>query len=226
MIPESRFAFVPNVACSNDTLCLGVSPSLGLGAAVWTTPRTDGIEMARHRSLLHAMERLLRAYPNLQIWLLAGHRVEQPDTRIARYLGLWKSLQRRGLDLPEGRAIDETCVTNENGVRFFGALAIRLRDLEKALKIVSNESGAIVAADELTSGRVAAEAIVHGWPVVSTKPPEEILELVHSAGGFVAYAYGEFDDPSTTAAVFGRPDSVKLLEPSTGSGAKPTESGC
>ena len=211
MIPESHFSFVPNVACSNGTLCLGVSPSLGLAAAVWTTPRRDGIEAARHQSLLHAMEGLLCAYPKLQIWLLAGHRVEQPDTRITRYLGLWKSLQRRGLVVPEGRMIEETCVASDNGVRFFGAISIGLRDLERALRIVSNESGAIVAADELASSQIATEAIMRGWPVVGTKPPEEILELVQSAGGFAAYVYGEFDDPCTTAAVFGQPDSVKFL---------------
>lgn len=211
MISEPRFSFVPNVACSNDTLCLAVSATLGLAAAVWTTPRSNGIETTRHESLGDAIERLLLVYPRLQTWLLAGHRIDQPDTRITRHLRLWSSLQRRGLELPTGQPIEERCVEGESGLRFFGAVPLDLVDLGKALSIITQESGAIVAVYEEVAGRLAAAAIAKGWPECSTTPPEAILEAVCLTGGFVVNVYGEFDDPSVIAAIFGKRDSVKGL---------------
>lgn len=211
MISEPRFFFVPNVAYSNDTLSLAVSAALGLAAAVWMTPRSNGIEAARHESLKNSIERLLLVYPKLQTWLLVGHRTHQPDTRITRHLRLWKSLQKRGLDLPTGQAMEEACVKSESGVRFFGAVRLDLADLGKALRITTQESGAVIVLDETVADRFAAETIAQGWPEHSTIPPEAILEAVCLVGGFVVNVYGEFDDPSIVAAVFGRHDSVKEL---------------
>lgn len=211
MLPKMRFALVHNIGCSNGVLSLGVSPSLKVAAAVWLISRTGTVACARAECLKFAVERFLDHYPNWQLWLVAGHRAVQPDNRITRHFGLWNSLKKRGTSIPTGEYITEVVVPCERGMRCFGAVRFTPDQMDTVCSVLSAESATIVAFDSLHSPNFINELVVRGWSPNSTRPPEEILERVCSAGGAVIGFFGEFDDVEGAAAVMGNIDLVAGL---------------
>lgn len=212
MISRMRFALVSNVACANEVLSIGISPSLRIAAAIWIAARISAVANSRVECLKFAIERLLEHYPKWELWLITGHRTVQPDNRLTRHFGLWKSLARRGNDMPTGDFIEETFVPCEGGIRFFGGVKFAPQEVDRVCGILTAEGGAIVALDGAHGRNFLKELVGRGWAQKNTKPPEEILESVCPAGGLVIDLFGEFDDSEIAAAVMGKEELVARLD--------------
>lgn len=209
-----KFTLVPNVACTSNVLSIGVSPSLGIAAAVWTATQAGLIASVRLNCLKHAIRILLEHYPSWELWLVASHRVAQPDNRITRHFGLWKSLQKRGVRIPSGDFLRESSIASESGMRYFGAVCFASDQLEAVCDVLSSESAAIFACDSVSARSIAERLVESGWSQHNTAPPEEILERVCSEGGVVVNVFGEFDDVEIAAAVMGKAELVARLSDS------------
>jgi hypothetical protein len=205
-----HFAFLPNVAVSNDVLSLPISPSLRISAAVWRDSRTGSIESARLNCLAFALEQVWRHYPNSELWLLASHRGVQPDTKIVRHFGLWKSLEKRGAAAPIGAALCESIVEVEGGVRLFGATTFTTNQLDKVAKVMSCEFGVIVAATDARIRNTLERLVTQGWSQ-GASIPEEIVEAVCPEKGLVVGVFGEFDDGDVAVAVLGEEELTVSL---------------
>jgi hypothetical protein len=154
---------------------------------------------------------LTASYPSWELWLLAGHRAVQPDNRITRYNGFWKSLKRRRIPLPNGHYLEEGMQSSEGGLRFFGAMHFGLDQLECVHEILMAEQAAIAMVSQAQSATLIPPLIQQGWAVCNTAPPEEILETVCPKSGVVVGVYGEFDDPDVSVGAIGKKEVVERI---------------
>ena len=210
---DMRFEFVPDVSAKNEILSLAISPALKLAAGVWTEKAEDSLATARLNCLHYSLGRLKANWPDWEFCLLAGHKPLQPDNRITRYRGLWKSLVARGADLPHGDFVNESVVVVEGGVRAFGAVRFELSQLKAIHSIMLMTQAAITFTTVSAVLTKVPLLTTRGWPLTNTKPPEEIVELVCDQSGIVIDAYGAFDDRDATVAAFGRKEVLDGLEP-------------
>lgn len=212
-IRNMRYDFVSNVSANNEILSLPISPALKLAACVWTEEVEDCLATARLNCLHHSLGRLKAGRPDWVFWLLAAHRTPQPDNRITRHRGLWKSLLAAGVDLPEGEFIDESVLTTEGGMRIFSALRFELSQVKAVHAIMLTTQAAIVFAEESAAITKVPVLVQRGWAMRNTKPPEEIVEVICEQSGLVVDAYGEFDDRDVSVAAIGRREVLAHLNP-------------
>jgi hypothetical protein len=206
-----RYEFVPDVSARNEILSLAISPTLKLAASVWTEEVEDSLATARLKCLHHSLGRLKANWPDWEFCLLAGHKTVQPDNRITRHRGLWKSLVAGGVDLPEGEFVNESVVVTEGGIRAFSATRFELRQLKTVHSIMLVTQAAIAFT---TTSAVRAKVPLlteRGWARTNTKPPEEIVEHICDHSGLVIDVYGEFDDREASVAVVGRKEVLDAL---------------
>jgi hypothetical protein len=207
-----RFNFVADVSRRNPVLSLAISPALPLSAAVWTAPVSTTILDARIICLTHALQNLTAQLPNGELWLIAAHKTLQPDNRISRYNGLWKSLQKAGAIVPSGEFIDESVLPFGNSIRVFGAVRCNWNQPEAINSILSTAQSALVILPRKQAENTLKTLVQHGWPVMNSKPPEEIVEAVCTQSGLVMEVYGEFDDPEVCVAAIGKEKVLNKLE--------------
>ena len=208
-----QYDFLPNVSVKNEVLSLRISAALQLVAGVWTERVEDTLTMARLNCLHHALSRLKENWPDWELCLLAAHKPTQPDNRLTRCRGFWKSLAAGGMELPQGDFIKESIIVVEGGIRGFGAATFELNQLEAIHSIMLTTQAAIAFT---TSSAVLTKMpllITRGWPLKNTKPPEEIVELICDQSGIVIDAYGAFDDREAIVAAIGRKEVLSGLEP-------------
>lgn len=199
-----RYDFIPDVTAKNEVLSLAISPTLKLAASVWTEKVQDSLITARLACLQHAVEELRDHRPDWVLWFLATQRTVQPDNRITRLRGLWKSLIAAGIDLPQGEFLNESIVATQDGMRTFGALRFELNQLQAVHSTMLVTQAAIAFTPE-SEGRAKVQLLTEqGWAMRNTKPPEEIVELICDDSGIVIDVYGEFDDCDASVAAFGR----------------------
>ena len=113
-IRDVNYDFVPDVSAKNETLSLAISPTLKLAAGVWTKEVEGSLATARLDCLHYSLGRLKANWPDWEFCLLAGHKTIQPDNRITRHRGLWKSLVAAGANLPQGEFIQESVVVSDD----------------------------------------------------------------------------------------------------------------
>lgn len=212
-IRDLRYDFVPDISANNDILSLAVSPSLKLAAGVWTLEVKDSLATAQLKCLDHSLKSLQANMPDWQFCLLAGHKTVQPNNRITRYRGLWKSLAAGGAVLPEGEFGSESVVVQEGGMRVFGAVRFALSQLKAVYCIMLMTQSAIAFARTSATVTKVPQLTDQGWAAPNTKPPEEIVEVICDRSGLVIDTYGEFDDRTVSVAAIGQKEVLIGLKP-------------
>jgi hypothetical protein len=132
---DPHHEFVEAVACPNAVLSIAVSPALKLAAAVWINCRLGSLANARLDCIRYVAEKLAAIEADWRFWLVATHRSLQPDTKITRHLGLWKSFKKRGLHLPIGDYLEETLTNLEGGGALLWRLALRARSTRPCARV-------------------------------------------------------------------------------------------
>jgi hypothetical protein len=205
-----HYDLVEDISRKNDVLSIAVSPTLRLAAAVWTVSVSvaDSISNARLNCLGFALGKLVANGPLRELWLIAGHYSWQPDNRITRHNGFWKSLAKGGIVLPQGDFVDEAVMESKDGLRAFGAVRFGLNQLEAIHSVMQAAQAAIIFVPKAQSTDNVSSVVRHGWAMSNTKPPEEILEAVCAQSGLVVDVYGEFDDREVSVAAVGKRDVI------------------
>jgi len=209
-----RCDFVDDISCKNSVLSVPVSPAHRLSAIVWTMPATGSLLHAQYNCLSYALQKLTTHFHGGNLWLIAGHETWQPDNRITRHNGLWKSLEKMGVLIPQGEFIRESVQTSNNGIRFFGAIHCDIGQL-KAIHAVmrATQSTLVLFPPTHTDKGFVQRLTQHGWEMANSKPPEEILVAVSAQLGLVVEVYGSFDDPDVSVAAIGKKDVLHNLLP-------------
>jgi hypothetical protein len=211
MTTDMRYDFINNVSCTNPVLSLAVTPALELSAAVWTTHVTDTVLDARLECLDYALRRLTSRLPNAQVWLIAAHKTLQQDNRITRHNGLWKSLQKGGVVIPQGECIGESVQLSENRIRVFDAVRCDINQV-KAIHSVMLAAQTALAVIPKKQDKEAVKGIVQqGWSMINSKPPEEALESICNQAGLIIELYGDFDDIEVSVAAIGKKEVLRTL---------------
>lgn len=208
---NSNKSLVPNIAEKNNLITLDVSREIGVAAIVWTETRSESLAKARVDCMKRALSGILDPRLKWKALLIASHRSIQPDNRIIRHIGLWKSFEKRGSGINRKNLTKEKMTIYDSGIRFFGASEFGLDELEIVSDLLASESAFIIAADESEVWGIADEIVNSGWKTSNTTPPEEILKLVSSKSAVAANIYGEFDDQEVKVAAFGGINIVSAI---------------
>ncbi len=212
-IDDMRYDFVQDVSIKNEVFSLAIDPTLKLAAGVWTEAVDDSLETARLNCLHCSLGKLKAIWPDWVFYLLACHRTIQPDNRITRHRGLWKSLVAGGAELPKGEFSKESFLTAEGGMRAFGAVRFEFDQIKAVHSIIQLTQAAIIFTSESSALAKVPTLVARGWATTNTKPPEEIVEIICDQWGITIDAYGEFDDRDACVAAIGRRDVVESLSP-------------
>lgn len=208
MISEIQAYYAPDVFVTNEVICLRRSSRLGnidlAGFALISENQMPNV--SHRRALEHLSSIASEKFCNLEFWLLAGHSVWQPDSRISRYHKLWRSLEKRGLDVCIGRNTREAAVESNDGIRFFGASQLDVKSCPQVASILEAEPISHLVALKLDSEGLIDDLLTDGWDRSSIGPSEKILKEVCSNGGLVFWLAGTFDDVESGLVGLGSPD--------------------
>lgn len=200
--------YIPNIGEKNSLFHVPHEDDLQLSAIVWTVDAAGSRREARVECLNQALRWALEERQEQELWLLSAHRTFQPDNRITRYNGLWNSMRRSGILIPEGESIEAPPLLSKDGLRFFGAIKCGAEQLESIDSVLVASQSALAVLHESCAQRVVSSIIHHGWSQRNSNPPTEMLESICANAGIVVQVYGEFDDREVLAATIGRKDEL------------------
>lgn len=206
-----KFNYIDNISHKNPVLTIPISPTLELSAVLWTTNVTDKVVNARLECLSYALRRLTSRLPNAEIWLIASHKTLQEDNRITRYNGLWKSLQKSGVLIPEGQCVGERVILYENRIRVFDAVRCTIDQIDAIHAVMLAAQTALVILPKTEAIETVNLIVQRGWGMRCSEPPEEALEPICTQGGLVLELYGEFDDIEVSVAAIGKIEVLHAL---------------
>lgn len=213
MTTEVRERIIDDITKSNDILVIaGLEFGDMVSAYTWTLPRLADIASARRQVLDLAMIRIREKFPQSNSWLFAGNRTLQPNNRITRHIGFWKSVANRGIVLPVGDFREE-CIEFGCEMRFSGSVKFSRESDAGIADILAAESGAIVFVDSSIDAGWMFESFKNvGGGKIDRHLPPDFLRAAVAARLIVVSVFGEFDDADVVAAVFTTPDLVASLK--------------
>lgn len=159
-------------------------------------------------SVLSEMFDIVRAhFTAYEIWVLVSNGGEVPDNRIVRHFGLWRGLEKGGVNLPPGERTNEFVVKGGEGVQFFGAIRLASPDFLEIVGMIKQHSSThIVMSDK---NEAVLNAVAHGWHYGSRKFPTAMLSYVSQYSMFLLAPVGDFDDIDGGAVALSTPPMIK-----------------
>lgn len=147
--------------------------------------------------------------PGSELWLLAGTRAWQPDTRVVRHYKLWGALRARGFKVPSDlQSGEEVMIHSEGKLKFFGATNLSELAPENAAQFLLKEQCAYIVA--LPRGLPLHTLLELGW--AGELPVDcAIISHVVEANALLLKRIGEFDDLERGLVAIGAPPVVNAL---------------
>lgn len=211
MTTNMRCTYVDNVSVRNDTLFIGVDSAEKYSAVTWASNASGQILQVRVDCLHEVSIKLALARPEWSFWLVGGHSTLQPDSRIVRYNGFWKSLEKANVKIPTGEFLNDTVESDEAGVRFFGAVRLHTDQSASINAVMMAAQAAVVFLPNADGAEIMMSLLEKKWSATNVKPPREILETICGHSGIVVDVYGSFDDPEVLVAGIGRKEVLDDL---------------
>jgi hypothetical protein len=182
-----------------------------VSALSWTCPAVDSLDSAHELCLRNALTALRRVLPSYQCWMIVTNRAVQPDTRISRYNGLWRSLANLGVQGTFREAMPETVQELDSGLRFFSALRVEEEDISLVRSIQSNAQTILVSYPSLIAPKLVQRMTHVGWTALERWPALGFIDMIVNTGGLLIEPFGEFDDDEAAIAVIARRDVIDYL---------------
>lgn len=215
-----------NLWVENEILLLDASRAAASGHA--SLQSVAGVSLLARRSgsepdlasLIHACgQRLQPTMSGLPVWIFVAHGPWQPDNRITRHRGLWRShAMRARWERPETVKSEAVAIAGAAGVRFAGVAAVDNTWLLEALELVRVDPACFLFVSH-RKDLVLPEQVKRLFDVVFTGGPADsqthidwqaLITAVCPLGDIVIRVSGGFDDPEGAIDLIGDP---KHLEP-------------
>lgn len=160
----------------------------------------------QEKALMELYGRIHACFPSHLVWLVISNGGKVPDTKIVRHCGLWRSLEKNAVELPEGERTSEYILEDDGEIQFFGGICLRYPRFQEVTRLISLHSSAhVVLSDNEHSVR---ELLSSGWFYDSRKFPTSILRQVERASMFFLAPLGEFDDMEGGAVAIAKPPLI------------------
>lgn len=211
MTTDMRYTYVDDVSVKNEVLFVNVDLKPKLAAGTWASKVSGPISQVRINSLREVFRKLSKGMPGWEFWLIGGHGTTQPNNRIVRFNGFWKSLQKANVKIPTGEFLDDTMADCGNGLRFFGAVRLGFDQSENVDAVMRAAQAAVAFLPKVDGAGIVTSLLEKKWRPTNVKPPKEILETICGHSGVVVDTYGEFDDPEVLVAGFGKKEVLADL---------------
>lgn len=190
----------------NESLITLLSTSGVVGVELQWASTTSTLD-----EIADEMDHLFGAPISRQKWLLIGHDLAQPDSRLVRHRGIWKSLGIDSKSVPLSE-ISEWCVEYADGIRFFGAVRATLEDFrEEILRIWVNEPNCwMVYAPKSTCALDFSSWLSGGWAGVSLMPQAVLLEAAVQRGLALVRCI-DVNQQAMSCLAVGAPSAIPLV---------------
>ena len=204
---SAKDIFVKNEVVNLDRVSLvAAKPLAGMGwQAVASSPQ-EALLLALRVVLALLKEKL----PHLEIWLLAGTSVWQPNTRIVRYYKLWAALKMRGLDIQtDSPSMEEVSVESDRGLKFFGAMKLSefAQDSIIAKTLLEERCTYLVA---MPSHFSPSPLLNIGWSG-ELSDDAKLIDFLAEADGLLLKQMGEFEAHERGVVAIGHPSLIDAL---------------
>lgn len=205
MTTENYFELTSNVFTANSVFNIPQKTHEGLGQLSAALRLYPGLPLSdrQEKALTELYARINAYFPNHLVWLLVSNGGKVPDTKIVRHYGLWRSLEKNGVELPEGERTSEHILEDGGDIQFFGGICLRHPRFQEVVRLVALHSSAHVVLSD--NERSVQELLSSGWFYDSRKFPISILRQVEKASMFFLVPLGEFDDMEGGAVAIARP---------------------
>lgn len=192
---------VINVPCARE------NDDVTLSAASYLIAKKEA-----HESLVTVLGFLFKLlserFSQYNIWLFIGNSASQPDTRIVRYRKMWGALKHRGLEILGASDLQETIVSVNGGIKFFGALRLSELSIETVINVLLDERCSYIAA--LPEGFDFQCALNRGWSGEISEDLDYFYCLCKKHG-LLLKRIGEFDDCERGFVSIALPELIRKL---------------
>jgi hypothetical protein len=137
-----------------------------------------GRPIANAAAFAEVTARIERVFSSAEYWMLSGHEVPQPKTRIVSYRKFWKSLNMNLSASSDD--LTEWCVSGAEGPRYFGVAKLSLlKDVDMFRLLDSFKTSWVMVLDGMHSASDLVRDIQVGWENSYVQCPEILLKFAH-----------------------------------------------
>ncbi|MBB1287296.1 hypothetical protein HRH25_23170 [Flavisolibacter sp. BT320] len=210
MITEPKYEWIEDVCSPNDVLFINVGEDCICPSAIaWAIVNKRSIDETRRDAISLALNKVKEMLPDWEKWLIVSNKALQPDTKIVRHLGLWKSIERRSIKFNSGERTEETLVLTKNGLKFIGAIKWNDHEFDDVLALMREEYAIIALVPQMATN--SSKNIIQNLQGYSgDNIVSKIIQSVCLENGVALSVFGEFDDPEIVVALIS--DKKNLTE--------------
>ena len=167
-------------------------------------------QSAKVRSLAEIDFRLKKVFTTPEYWLITGHEVPQPKSRIALHNKLWKSI---GINLaPVEDQVAEWCVASESGPRFFGVVKKELiNDVDMCKLFRLLKTTWLIAFDGITNASLLMRALALGWERSDYYCPKVLLDFAYENRTILIKHFGPFSGSNSGVIALGNAETIQQI---------------
>ncbi|MDR5826827.1 hypothetical protein P9250_03020 [Caballeronia sp. LP006] len=209
MTTDSKFEIAANVFVENEVFNVpqkSLEEDFQLSAAVKLYTGRP-LASLHENALTGLYRRINRYFSTHPIWLVISNGGKVPESRIVRHYGLWKALEKNGVQLPEGNRTQEYIVEGNQGIQYFGAICLNTPCFGEILKVMALRSSVHIVMSENENS--VLKLLKDGWSYDIRKFPTSILRSVEQESMFFLAPLGEFDDMEGGAVALAKPAFIE-----------------
>lgn len=186
----------------------------GRGALTWVFQANEGKIEARIKAIEYIIAHCHDSNANGTFWLISGNRSWIPSTPRTRYIGLWKSIERNNIKLPDGERYEHPLYRDES-IKFNGAISLTdaMNDLSSIETILRLWPGFLLFAEYEVESSIT-ELLNISWNDDEIQPSSEVFTWIERSGHAAVSILSEFADHVVVVVL--APPPTKL-NPSTSS---------
>lgn len=146
-----------------------------------------------------------------QVWVIAGHNVPQPNTRIVKHQKLWNSLGLATKTFSENQAVEWMQATDA-GVRFFGILDKVLVSDDSLFKLWKTSSCWLAVLKSKRPIEDLKEELLSGWSDTPQVLPDLLLRLAGKGNVLLIRDFGPTETSEEGIIAIAESGSIKQIE--------------
>lgn len=167
-------------------------------------------QSAEIKSLAEIDSRLRKVFTTPEYWLITGHEIAQPKSRIVRYNKLWRSI---GINLPPVEdKVAEWCVCSESGPRFFGVVKRELiDDIELCRLFRLLKTTWLIAVDGVINASSLMKALSLGWERTKYYCPKILLDFALENRAILVKDFGALTGSNSGVITLGNAETIQQI---------------
>ena len=154
--------------------------------------------------------RTRRIFPGAEYWVISGHEISQPKTRIVSYRKFWKSAH---MSL-SGSANDlaEWCVSTADGPKYFAVAKLSFFKEKDLFFLLNNfKTSWVVVLDGMHVAQDLASDLHSGWKAFYARCSEDLLNFINRNDAILVRSFEANDGRENGVLAIARMTTIQRL---------------